>query len=55
MTPEQIKALEYFKQKGTRLPARQIHERVRGAFAATEEFLVGVSESEVRQRPASGE
>ena len=55
MKPEQIKALEYFKQKGTLLPARQIHERVRAAFAVTEEFLAGVSEADARQRPAPGE
>lgn len=55
MRPEQIKAREYLSQKGTLLAPREIHERVRGAFAATEEFLIGVSESEARQRPAPGE
>ena len=55
MRPEQIKAREYFQQKGTLLPARQIHERVRAAFAATEEFLESVSEADARQRPATGE
>lgn len=55
MRPEQIKAREYFQQKGTLLPGRQIHERVRAAFAATEEFLESVSEADARQRPAPGE
>ena len=55
MKPEQLKARDYFNQKGTLLPARQIHERVRAAFAATEEFLAGVSEAEARRRPAPGE
>jgi hypothetical protein len=55
MRPEQIKAVEYFKQKGTLLPARQIEERVKAAFAATEAFLAGVSEAEARRRPAPGE
>lgn len=53
--PEQLKAREYLDQKGTRLAPRQVHERVRGAFAATEEFLDGVSDAEARQRPAPGE
>lgn len=55
MRPEQEKAREYLYRKGTLLPPREIHERVRAAFAATEEFLKSVSEVEGRIRPASGE
>lgn len=55
MRPEQIKAREYLHQKGTLLAPREIHERVRAAFAATEEFLDSVSEAEARVRPAPGE
>jgi hypothetical protein len=55
MRPEQEKAREYLYRKGTRLAPREIHERVRAAFAATEEFLDGVSEAAARARPASGE
>lgn len=55
MQPEQEKAREYLYRKGTLLPPREIHERVRAAFAATAEFLESVSEVEGRIRPASGE
>ena len=48
--PEQIKAREYLHQRGTLLPAAQIHERVGAAFAATEALLDGVSEVEARTR-----
>jgi hypothetical protein len=55
LRPEQLKAREYFHQKGTRLPAKEIHERVGTAFAALETFLEDVSEEEARSRPLSGE
>ena len=55
MRPEQLKAREYLSRKGTLLAPREIHERVRAAFAATEEVLGSVSEAHARQRPASGE
>jgi hypothetical protein len=55
MRPEQQKALEYLDRKGTRLTAREVRERVGAAFAATEEFLAGVSEAEARRAPAPGE
>jgi hypothetical protein len=53
--PEQIKAKEYFHQKGTALSSAQIHERVGAAFAALETFLEGVSEEEARARPLPAE
>jgi hypothetical protein len=55
MRPEQEKAREYLHQKGTRLAPREIHERVRAAFVATEEFLDSVSAAEARVQPAPGE
>lgn len=54
MKPEQRKAREYLYQKGTRLTPTEIHERVKAAFIATEEFLDGVSAAEARVRPSAG-
>ena len=55
LRPEQIKAREYVHQRGTLLPAAQIHERVGAAFAAMEVFLDGVTEAEARARSLPGE
>ena len=55
LRPEQIKAKEYLHQKGTLLPAVQIHERVGAAFAALETLLDGVTEAEARVRAIPGE
>lgn len=55
MRTEQVKALEYLRQKGTLLPAAQIHARVGAAFAALEAALDGITESEARQRAIPGE
>lgn len=55
MRPEQEKAREYLYRKGTLLALREIQERVRAAFAATEEFLDSVSGADGRVRPAPGE
>ncbi|MBI4611330.1 MAG: DinB family protein [Candidatus Rokubacteria bacterium] len=55
MRAEQIKAREYLHQKGTLLAPGEIHERVRAAFVATQEFLDSVSEAEAGKRPAPGE
>jgi hypothetical protein len=55
LLPEQEKAREYLHRKGTLLASREIHDRVQSAFAATEEFLDGVSEAAARARPAPGE
>lgn len=52
LLPEQERAREYLRRKGTLLPPREIHERIRAAFAATEEFLDGLSAVEARRRPA---
>ena len=55
LRPEQIKAKEYMHQKGTLLPAAQVHERVGAAFAAMETLLDGVGETEGRTRGLPGE
>ncbi len=55
LRPEQIKAKEYMHQKGTLLPAAQIHERVGAAFAAMEALLEGVTDEEARARAIPGE
>jgi len=55
LRPEQIKAKEYMHQKGTLLPAAQVHERVGAAFAAMETLLDGVGEAEARARTIAGE
>jgi hypothetical protein len=53
--PEQERAREYLHLKGTLLSPEEIRERVRTAFAATEEFLDTVSTVEACQRPLPGE
>ena len=53
--PEQIRAREYLRDKGSLLPVSQIHERVGAAFAATETLLDGVTEGEARRRTIPGE
>jgi len=55
MKPEQIKAMEYLRDKGTRLAAPQVHERVAAGFAALESFLDGITEAEARVRALPGE
>ena len=55
LRPEQVKAKEYLDQQGSRRSAPQIRERVAAGFAAVEEFLDGVSESEARTRGVAGE
>ena len=55
MRPEQIKAVEYLRDKGNRLAASQVHERVAAGFAALESFLDGITEAEARVRALPGE
>lgn len=50
LRPEQIKAREYLEQKGSRLSAAQLRERVAAAFAALENALRSVEEGEARLR-----
>ena len=53
--PEQVKAREYLDDKGTRLTAAKVLERVAAGFAALEAFLDGVTEAEARVRALPGE
>jgi hypothetical protein len=53
--PEQVKAMEYLRERGTELPAPRIAERVGAAFAAMDALLAGVSEAEARRPPRPGE
>jgi len=53
--PEQVKAREYLHDKGTRLTAARVHERVAAGFAALEVFLDRVTEAEARVRALPGE
>ena len=55
MRPEQIKAMEYLRDRGSRLAASQVHERVAAGFAALESFLDGITEAEARVRALPGE
>lgn len=55
MRPEQVKAMEYLRDKGTRLAAARVRERVAAGFAALEGFLDGVTEAEARVRALPGE
>ena len=55
LRPEQIKAMEYLDQQGSRRSVPQIRERVAAAFLAIEEFVDGVSESEARAQGPPGE
>ena len=53
--PEQVKAREYLDDKGTRLTAAKVRERVAAGFAALEAFLDGVTEAEACVRALPGE
>ena len=55
LRPEQLKAREYFEQKGTKLPAAQVRERVAAAVARVEAALDAVSAADARRRPVAGE
>jgi DinB family protein len=55
LLPEQLRAREYFEQKGTRLTAAAIRERVATALTAFEDALASVDEAEARRRAWPGE
>lgn len=55
MRAEQVRAMDYLRDKGTRLAASQVHERVGAGFAALESFLDGVLEAEAHVRALPGE
>lgn len=53
--PEQARAREYLRAKGTARPRSEIRERVAAAFATLETLVDGVGEVEARARPRPGE
>lgn len=55
LRPEQIKARQYLDQKGSRLTAAQLRDRVGAAFGAIEEALASVEEQAARGRAIAGE
>jgi len=55
LRPEQIKARQYLDQKGSRLTAAQLRDRVGAAFAAIEEALGSVEAQAARGRAIPGE
>ncbi|MBI2525503.1 MAG: hypothetical protein HYV93_05930 [Candidatus Rokubacteria bacterium] len=54
LRPEQITARQYLDQKGSRLTAAQLRDRVGAAFAAIEEALGSVEEEAARGRAIAG-
>ena len=55
LRPEQITARQYLDQKGSRLTAAQLRDRVGSAFAAIEEALDSVEAQAARGRAIPGE
>ena len=55
LRPEQITARQYLDQKGSRLTAAQLRDRVGAAFAAIEEALGSVEAQAARGRAIPGE
>ncbi len=55
LRPEQVRARQYLDERGTRLPAPRIAERVGAAFAATDAVLAEVTEAEAGRRALPGE
>jgi hypothetical protein len=53
--PEQDRAREYLRDKGTLLSSAEIHERVAAAFSALEGLLDGVTDAQAGARPIEGE
>lgn len=55
LRPEQIRAKEYLREKGSLVPVAEIGERVAAAFSAMEALIDRVAESEARARAIPGE
>lgn len=55
MRPEQTRAIEYLRDRGTRAPLAEIRKGVADAFAAFEAAVAGVRTEEARLRPFPGE
>jgi hypothetical protein len=55
LRPEQIRARQYFEEKGTRLPVAEIRTRLAAAFRTLEDLLATVDEATARRRTIAGE
>ena len=55
LSPEQVKAKEYLHDKGTLLPASEVHERVAAAFSAFENAVGELTAAQAAARPIAGE
>ena len=54
LRPEQQRALQYLRAKGTEAPAASIRERVREAFGGLEALLAGIPEEAAKSHPLPG-
>ncbi len=50
LRPEQIRARQYFEEKGSRLPVAEIRTRLAAAFRTLEDLLATVDEATARRR-----
>jgi len=53
LRPEQIRATEYLRDRGTRQRAAEIRDRVAAAFAAFDDVIAAVEAPAARRRPAA--
>lgn len=54
MTPEQTRAVEYLRRKGTEAPVDDVRRKVAEAFRELDELVAGIPEEVVRTRPRPG-
>lgn len=54
MTPEQTRAVEYLRRKGTEAPVDDVRRKVAEAFRELDELMAGIPEEVVRTRPRPG-
>lgn len=54
MTPEQTRAVEYLRRKGTEAPVADVRRKVAEAFQELDELVAGIPEEVVRTRPRPG-
>lgn len=54
MTPEQTRAVEYLRRKGTEAPVADVRSKVADAFRELDELVAGIPEEVVRTRPRPG-
>jgi hypothetical protein len=53
--PEQVRARQYLRERGTLAPVARIRDQVQAAFSALEAALTGVDAGEARRRAIDGE